>query len=171
MEILPANRTEGDVRKEISRIFVDGFKVWLEYFSKDPKILSEAFCHMFNPDYFYAALNQDKKIVGIAACTDGVCKSVRLNTTELRRHLGFIKGSMASFFMKRELENHGYPFPMEPGWGAVEFVATDKDFRESGVAFSIIRNIIETTPFSTYVLEVANTNTADRKSTRLNSSH
>lgn len=159
MEIKRASEIGESARKKISDIFVGGFMQWLQYFSKDAEKLSRAFAHMFVLEAFYVAV-VDGEIAGITACTDGKTPPVRLQPSELRRHLGFVMGSIAGMMLKRELENHPYPFPIEPGTGSVEFVATDGNYRGKGVASAIIRHIISDTPYSAYVLEVADTNTS-----------
>lgn len=159
MEIKRASELGENVRKKISDIFVGGFIQWLQYFSKDPEKLSRAFAHMFVLDSFYVALIGGEP-AGIAACTDGKTPPVRLQPKELRRHLGLIMGTIAGKVLKKELENHPYPFSMASGWGSVEFVATDAKHRGKGVAQAIIRHIVAQTPYSVYVLEVADTNTS-----------
>lgn len=158
MEIKRASEMGESARKQVSEIFVGGFIQWLRYFSKDTEKLSRAFAHMFVLESFYVAV-VDTEIAGIAACTDGKTPPVRLQSRELRRHLGLIMGSAAGMMLKRELENHPYPFLIEPGTGSVEFVATGGNYRGKGVASAIIRHIISDTPYSAYVLEVADTNT------------
>jgi ribosomal protein S18 acetylase RimI-like enzyme len=159
MEIKQASEFGDNIRKKISDIFVDGFIQWLQYFSKDSEKLSRAFAHMFILDSFYIAVI-DGQPAGIAACTDGKTPPIRLQSKELRRHLGPIMGTIAGRILKKELENHPYPFPVESGWGSVEFVATDTRHRGKGVASAIIRHIVAETPYSTYILEVADTNTS-----------
>lgn len=158
MEIKRANEIGESARKKVSDIFVNGFIQWLQYFSKDTEKLSLAFAHMFILEAFYVGV-ADGELAGIAACTDGKEPPIRLQPRELRRHLGFIKGSIAGMVLKRELENHPYPFPIEPGTGSIEFVATDGNYRGQGVASAIIRHIILNTSYRAYVLEVADTNT------------
>lgn len=158
MEIKRAGELGEGVRQEISDIFVSGFFQWLRYFSKDPKKLSRALAHMFRLEAFYAAA-EDGEILGIAACTDGKTSSVHIQTGELRRHLGFIMGSFAGLQLKRELENHPYPFPLEPGTGSIEFVATNPKHLGRGVASALLRHIFSETSYRAYVLEVADTNT------------
>jgi len=157
MEIKRASEVGENIRKKISDIFVDGFIQWLQYFSKDSEKLSRAFAHMFILDSFYVALI-DGEPAGMAACTDGKTPPIRLQSRELRRHLGWIRGTMAGKILKKELENHPYPFLVEPGWGSVEFVATHGKHRGKGVASAIIQHVIAKTPYSAYVLEVADTN-------------
>lgn len=157
IEIVRANTVGESARSKISDIFVTGFIRWLGYFSKDPQQLSRAFAHMFLLDSFFVAL-VDGQVAGIAACTDGVSLSVRLNAKELRRHLGLFRGSVAKMVLKSQFENHPYPFTVEPGWGSVEFVVTDAQHRGQGIASAILAHIVRATPFNAYVLEVADTN-------------
>jgi ribosomal protein S18 acetylase RimI-like enzyme len=156
-EIQPASKHGKDTNDKISKIFVDGFYQWLHYFSKDKKKLVNAFSHMFNLDVFYVALLNDE-ICGIAACNDGKIKSVHLEKKELKKYLGFVKGTIAYAVLNHEFEEKQYPFPIEPDMGCIEFVATSAEYRGKGVASAIITNIFKTTPYTNYVLEVADTN-------------
>lgn len=157
MEIILASEYPGDAGQKISAIFVDGFYQWLRYFSDDRRKLAEAFAHMFNPGAFYLAVSEGE-ICGIAAASDGRTKTVCLERRELRRNLGFIKGSIAYIILKKEFEEKRYPFAIEPGMGCVEFVAVSPEHRGRGVAAGIISHIFADTLFSSYVLEVADTN-------------
>lgn len=159
MEIMRASVLGDDVRKQVSDLFVAGFMQWLQYFSKDAEKLSRAFAHMFVLDAFYVA-RIDGESAGIAACTDGKMPPVHIQASELRRHLGLIRGSVAAMVLKKELENHPYPFPVTPGTGSIEFVATGTSHRGKGVASGIIRHILANEPYANFILEVADTNRA-----------
>lgn len=135
VKIKPAGEIGESARTKVSEIFADGFGQWLHFFSKTTERLSRAFAHMFVLDAFFIAVI-DGEIVGIAACTDGKTPSVRLNSKELRRHLGLVRGSIAGVVLKKEFENHRYPFPLESGTGLIEFVATGRKYRRKGVASS-----------------------------------
>lgn len=155
-KIVKADKIDLDVRAQMSKIFAEGFAQWLGYFSKDKHIIAKAFAHMFVLDQFYVAI-ANGEVAGVTACTDGTKKSVRLNNKELRKHLGFFKGSMAGIFLKREFEAPYENFP--PNTGSIEFVGTAPKFRGQGVASQIIKHIIENTPYNDYVIdEVADTN-------------
>lgn len=158
MKIIKVSTASHDLRPAISKIFVEGFYEWLKFFSKDKEKLARTFTHIFNPEVFYAAVENDI-VLGFAACSDGTNPSVQLKQQEFRKHLGFIKGTIAYRVLRREFEEKPYPFEILPDMGAVEFVATDSQHRGRGVATQIIRYIHETTPYTTYVLEVADTNT------------
>ena len=154
--IVKANNTDLVVRKQMAEIFAEGFTQWLGYFSNDKNIIANAFAHMFVLEQFYVAIANDE-IAGVTACTDGKTFSVRLNTKELRKHLGFFKGSIAGIFLKKEFEAPYENFP--PNTGSIEFVGTAPKFRGQGVASQIIQHIIENTPYNDYVIdEVADTN-------------
>lgn len=154
--IVKADKTDLDVRKQMAEIFAEGFSQWLGYFSKDKNVIAKTFAHMFVLDQFYVAITNNK-VAGITACTDGKTLSVRLSKKELRKHLGFFKGSMAGIFLKKEFEAPYENFPSDTG--SIEFVGTATEFRGQGVASQIIQHIIENTPYNDYVIEeVADTN-------------
>lgn len=158
MKIVRANKMGNDAKINMSKIFVDGFYQWLRYFSKDKKKLTKAFSHIFNPDVFYLAVINGE-IAGMIACTDGKVPSARLNSKELRKHLGFIMGTITYLILKREFEDRKYPFEITKDMGMVEFVATSTKYRGKGVATAIMNEIFETNTYQEYVLEVADTNT------------
>ncbi|GGE58776.1 GNAT family N-acetyltransferase [Priestia taiwanensis] len=158
MKVIRASECNNEIKMKMSKIFVDGFFQWLTFFSKDKEKLTKAFCHMFNLDVFYVAVIDDE-IAGIAACTDGRVPSVHLERKELRKHLGFFRGTIAYAVLKREFEEKSYPFEITSGMGMVEFVATSSTYRGKGVATAIMNHIFASTPYRTYALEVADTNT------------
>lgn len=154
--VVRADQAEFDVRQGLGETFAEGFTQWLGFFSKDSKKIAAAFAHMFILDQFYVAVS-DRQVVGMAACTDGKSPSVKLDSKELRKHLGFYKGSMAGIFLKKEFEA---PFVNpSPGVGSIEFVGTASRYRGRGVASQLIRCILEQTPYQVYLIEeVADTN-------------
>ena len=157
MEIRRASELGVDIRPQLSSLFVDSFGQWLTYFSKDKDKLKRAFSHAFVLDAFFVAI-VNGKVAGMAAVTDGVSPSMKLNGTELRRHLGFITGSLAHKMLYRELENHPYPFKLLENECSLEFVAVSQAHRGEGIAFAILSEIFERTAYASYVLEAADTN-------------
>lgn len=154
--IIRADQTDLNVRSQMAEVFADGFTQWLGFFSKDRNIISKAFAHIFVENQFYVALSGDK-VAAMAACTDGTDLSVKLNTRQLIRHLGFYKGMLAGLLLKRELQ---VPFN-NPGGDkcSIEYVGTALEFRGQGAASQVITYIIESTPYKVYLIEeVADTN-------------
>lgn len=142
-------------RERMSEIFVEGFGEHLSFFSKDQRRLSSSLEHMFNLEQFSVVLVNDE-IAGIAACTNGKDLSVKLNKKELRRHLGFYKGSLASYFLGPEFEKP----PIETGekLASIEFVATAAKYRKAGIATELMNHFIRMPQYDEYILEVADTN-------------
>jgi len=156
--VIRADKLDFDVRVQMSEIFAEGFNQWLGYFSKDKNRIAKSFAHMFVLDQFYVAVI-DNKIAGMIACTDCRTLSVRLNKNELRKHLGFFKGSIAAIVLKKEFES--YIENPSPYTGSIEFVGTAPVFRGEGVATQIISHILENTSYRNYIIkEVADTNTS-----------
>ncbi|WP_029192493.1 GNAT family N-acetyltransferase [Paenibacillus harenae] len=154
--VIKADQTDIDARSQISEIFADGFTQWLGYFSKDRNKIAKAFAHMFVLNQFYIAL-ADRKVAAMAACTDGTAMSVRLHTKQLIKHLGFFKGNLAGFFLKREFE--GLLDNPTRDKCSIEFVGTALEFRGRGAASHLISHILDHTAYKEYLIEeVADTN-------------
>jgi ribosomal protein S18 acetylase RimI-like enzyme len=157
---IKASELSFDPRSQIAELFAEGFIQWLEFFSKDKKVIEKAFAHMFILDRFYVAVDGNK-VAGVVGCSDGYSSSVRLEKKELKTHLGFIKGSLAGMFLK-EWEG-GIKNP-NPSKGSIEFVGTAKEYQGRGVATLIFKHILDNTPYTEYVInEVADTNTPAMK--------
>lgn len=157
MEYRKASNLHSNARLAISRIFVEGFYEWFKYFSNDKNKLISAFSDAFVWEKFYAAM-ENGKVVGIAALTNGVEPVVITNNKTLRKHLGFIKGSITKFFLKKEFEEHSYPFDICEDTDLIEFVAVDKDHRGKNIAGQLLHYIVQNSPKNRFVLEVASSN-------------
>lgn len=154
--IMRADQAGTGAREQIAEIFADGFAQWLGYFSKDKKQIAAAFAHMFVLDQFCVAV-KDGQVAGMAACTDCHSLAVKLDKQELRKHLGFYKGSLASRFLKNEFETTITDPPENTG--SIEYVGTASAFRGQGVASQILTYILTELPFQEFLIEeVADTN-------------
>jgi len=162
MEYLQASRAGFDVKKQMSRLFVEGFYKDLKWFSKDMERLIEAFEHIFLVEHFYVAIN-DGKVASMVALTGGKIPLVALDKKILRKHLGFLRGSFAYLSLTKFLVNRTYPFPVGEKVGNFEFVATASEFRSQGVAFGLMKHLRDATDYESFVLEVAKSNTPARK--------
>ncbi|MBH1940595.1 GNAT family N-acetyltransferase [Mobilitalea sibirica] len=155
IEIKKAGNLGEYTKRRISEIFVEGFGKHLTFFSKDSHKLVDAFEHMFVIDLFFVAV-VDEVIAGITACSNGISSCINLDRKELRKHLGFYKGTMAYFILKHEFEKPA--IVTGDGLASVEFVATAEKFRKKGVALALINHLFSLPQYSEYVLEVADTN-------------
>lgn len=157
IEIRPARELGEGIKRKICEIFMEGFRQHFTYFSKDTNKLIRAFEHSFNLDVFYVAIINGEA-AGITACTNGIEGSVIFNRKELVRHLGFYKGNIAYFAMKKAF---GEPsVKIGEGIASVEFVATASKYRGQGVATAIMKYLLALPQYKEYVLsEVADNNT------------
>ncbi|MCM3746998.1 GNAT family N-acetyltransferase [Paenibacillus pasadenensis] len=154
--IIRADQAGADVRTQMAEIFADGFTQWLHYFSKDRNRIAKAFAHMFVLDQFYVAL-QDGQVAAMAACTDGTATSVRLDSAQLRKHLGLIRGTFAGMVLQKEFEQLLH----NPGGDkcSIEFVGTALPYRGQGAASAIIQYLLQHAAFKEFLIEeVADTN-------------
>ena len=145
------------IRNEISSIFVDGFYEWIKFFSKDKDVLKKAFAHMFNLDAFYIAII-DEQVAGFASISNDRVKNISLNKKQLQKHLGFFMGFFAYKVLRKEFEDKKYPFTITSDMQPIEFVATSSNHQRCGVASKIIQYIFENDSHTSFVLEVADTN-------------
>jgi len=145
-----------DSRPQLSRIFVEGFYIWLKHFSKDKQILTHAFTHIFNLQYFYVAV-EGENIAAMVACTQGFAP-IKLERKAFVAAMGFLRGNFAYFMLNRHMIRNSYPFALSPKTGSIEFVATAPEYRSRGIAHDLILYTINQNPYDAYVLEVAETN-------------
>lgn len=158
MEVICAGEVSSNhIRNEISSIFVNGFYEWIKFFSKDKDVLKKAFAHMFNLDAFYIAII-DEEVAGFASISNDRIKNISLNRKQLQKHLGFFMGFFAYKVFRKEFEDKKYPFTITSDMQPIEFVATSSNHQRCGVASKIIQYIFENDSHTSFVLEVANTN-------------
>ena len=161
MEYVKANEISFDPRAQMSRMFVDGWYTELRHFRKDKKRLAAAFEHIFLLDKFYLAVEGDK-VASMVALTPGKLVPIMLDKKLLRRHLGFLPGTVAYIVLTRFVINHPYPFDITGDVGSFELVATQAEFQGRGIAHDLMKHLIETSDYKSYVLEVVENNAAAR---------
>jgi ribosomal protein S18 acetylase RimI-like enzyme len=85
---------------------------------------------------------------------------IALDKKVLRQALGFLRGTIAYYGLKKFIVDKPYPFVQPPGSGSVEFVATAPHQQGRGAAFRLINHVMDATPYRDYVLEVVSGNAA-----------
>ncbi|RNA67638.1 GNAT family N-acetyltransferase [Alteribacter keqinensis] len=146
---------ERDVREEAAAVFIDGYYKDLSFFSKDRTTLQKAIRHAFCEDVYYLA-EWEGEVVGILACSTNQSRAMKVNKREIVDALGFLKGSFAYSMLSRELHP---PLHYPDDTGYIECVATTSESRGKGVASALVNHVIDHLHFSTYILEVVDTNT------------
>ena len=158
MEIVLASQIDNEnARKQISKIFVEGFYEWIKFFSKDKNTLEQAFSHMFNLNAFYVAI-VNEEIAGFASICRKHANNIILNRKELQKHLGLFMGFFAYKVLRKEFEDKKYPFTITSDMQPIEFIATSSKYQRCGVASKIIQYIFDNNSHTSFILEVADTN-------------
>jgi ribosomal protein S18 acetylase RimI-like enzyme len=158
MEIKLAKDFDGDIRENICELFVEAFGKDLEIISKDANKLVKAFSHMFVLDYFYIGVI-DNEIAGMMACVDKEHFCTDHNGKIFIKNLGLVKGLLANMIFKKYFNKYPkYPVEIDNKTGSIEFVATNKKYRRTGVAKEIMEYIFSLRLYENYILEVADTN-------------
>ena len=161
MEFIQASQLPFDPRPQMSRIFVEGFYLWINHFQKDKERLAEAFTHTFLLEHFWIAAEGDV-VAAMAACTNGYAP-VRLNQEIFMEKLGTVRGFLTYRRLKRNMTRHGYPFLLTPTTGSIEYVATAPRFQRQGLGEGLIKHVMESNNYEAFVLEVADTNNTARR--------
>ena len=156
MEYMRADQLSFDSRRQLSRIFVEGFYLWIKQVCKDKEKLIEVFTHAFILKNFYIAA-ETETVTAMAACTQGIAP-IELNRRVFTSVLGVLRGNIVYFILKRHMIRSSYPFTLSPKTGSIEFVATAPEFRQRGIARELLTFIMKNCLYDSYVLEVADTN-------------
>jgi len=159
IEIIKASELLTDPRSAMSKIFVEGWYDVLKMLCKNKSKLQRAFEHMFKLDDFYVAL-VDQRIMAFIAVSEreNERRVVHFDRKELRKHLGFIRGSLTNWALTKEMIDKKYPFVIPAGMGVVEFVATLPEARGKGLAGKLIEFVMADCGYQEYILEVVDTN-------------
>jgi ribosomal protein S18 acetylase RimI-like enzyme len=159
IEIKKMSGSNGITKNDVAGVFVEGYYNLLSSLCKDKNKLINAFENAVNENVFYIALDGDKP-VGITACANNKGRALHLDKNNLKKNLGFIKGSMAYSFMKNEF-NTPLAYPTNTAY--IECVATIPEARGKGVATEMMKYILNEQLYDEYILEVADTNHTAKK--------
>lgn len=136
--------------RAVAEVYVDGFGPDLAYFTKDPALLARALEHALVPEYFHVALIDGEPAAMAFLVTEGQ-QAFRHDAAELRRHLGWYKGTIADLVFRSQFQR-----PMsDPGPGRAEigFVASAKKHQGRGAAKALLRHLLELPDHHEYRLE------------------
>lgn len=146
--------TEND-RYAIALCIAEGFEKDFSVLSKDNKKIASAIATGLQINKFYIA-ETDGKIMATMAISDCYGRAARVDKPTLRKHLGFIKGLIASIVLKEEFEGQlDYP----AGTGYIEFVTVRKEYRGKGIAAFLLKESMELSDYQKFILDVTDTNT------------
>lgn len=149
------NKDKSQIADAIARCYEKEFST----LTKDIQKVSLALVPGIQTDRFLVA-ELNGSIVGITACSDCDGRSVYIEKTSCRRSLGIIKGTMAVLFLSNEFM-HMLPYPKNTGY--IEFVGVLPEHQGQGIAKKIICEIIVSTEYDEFILDVTDINIPAQK--------
>ena len=161
VEFIKASELSDNPRSALSMIFVEGWYDVLKMLCKDKAKLQRAFEHIFNLEDFYVAL-VDKEIMAFVAVSkrENDRRVVQFDRKELRRCLGFVRGSLANWVLTKELIDKKFPFEISGNTAVIEIVATMTETRGKGLAGQLIEYVMRVQGAQEYILEVVDSNSS-----------
>lgn len=142
-------------RRRITEVLVQGFAEDFEFFSKDPRVLADAFAHMILLDRFFVAL-VDGEPAAIASVTEGQQECFDPDRREIQRTLGGLRGLVCSFIVRSQFL--GAYEGSRPGLAEIGFVTTAPQHQGKGVATALMRHLLQL-PYDEFVLrDIKDTN-------------
>jgi 8-oxo-dGTP diphosphatase len=145
-------------RAGIATVIAYAYRREFSTLTKDLDKVARALERAVDVDRFFVA-NRGGGVIGAIACTDRTGRAMRVRGVDFRRHLGIVRGELAARVLAPAFMSRlGYP----PGTGYIEFVAVAERARRQGIATRLVEGVIAQTPYTEYVLEVTDVNTAAR---------
>lgn len=134
----------------IARLYVEGFGDDLAFFSKDPERLTAALEHALVARHAHVALI-DGEPAALAFLVQGERLCFEHDAAELRRHLGWYKGTIADLVFRSQFQK---VMPdAGPGIGEIAFVASARRFRGRGAAKAVLEHILTLPGYREFRLE------------------
>ncbi len=107
------------------------------------------------PERFFLAQN-DREMIAVLAISDSKGRAMKGAKHAAIRYFGPVFGRLMYYATFREFEA---PLHDPPSTGYIEFVAVDKVFQRQGWASKLLQESMKLSPYTHYVLDVADTNT------------
>jgi ribosomal protein S18 acetylase RimI-like enzyme len=143
-------------RHRITEVLVHGFAEDFAYFSRDPRVLADAFAHMLLLDRFHVAL-VDGEPAAVASVTEGAQECFAPRADQLRRHLGTLHGTTSHLIVRSQFL--GAYDDARHGLAEIGFVTTAPEFQARGVATALMRHLLQLPEYTEYVLrDIKDTN-------------
>ncbi|MFJ6615295.1 GNAT family N-acetyltransferase [Streptomyces sp. NPDC091289] len=155
IEIRRGDELGESFRRGVTEVLVHGFAEDFAYFSKDPKVLADAFEHMVILERFHVAL-VDGKPAAIATVTEGDQECFDPSRREFQHALGGRHG-LISYLIVRSQFLGAYD-GARPGLAEIGFVTTAPQNQGKGVATALMKHLLRL-PYDEFVLrDIKDTN-------------
>lgn len=155
IEITRGDELGEGYRRGITEVLVNGFAEDFAYFSKDPRVLADAFEHMLILERFFVAL-VDGEPAAIASVTEGSQECFAPEKTPMQRALGRIHGAISYRIVRSQFM--GAYDGARAGLVEIGFVTTAPKHQGKGVATALMRHLMDL-PYDEFVLrDIKDTN-------------
>lgn len=155
ISILKLVDADGEIQLDAIRVFVDSFYDLYKSISKDKNILTNFLINVFDLNFCYAAILNEKVVGFVAICT-GKERSMKFDKSKCINIFGKIKGSM---IFKQMSNNLGKPNLNSENDIAIDHLATHEKYRGKGIASYIIDYVCSNLCSDICFIDVASKNT------------
>ncbi|MEI7668240.1 MAG: GNAT family N-acetyltransferase, partial [Erysipelotrichaceae bacterium] len=143
-------------RYAIAQLIATGFQEGFLKMTNNLDNVVQIFNNSIQTERFWVAL-QEEQIIGIIASSDATKRAIKLKIQDCQKYLGLFKGSVAYIVMSREYcKKLKYPFSS----AYLEFIVVDPSARQRGLASLMLSELIKSTKYSEYLLDVSDNNQA-----------
>lgn len=154
MEYVIRDAMEAD-RPGVTDVIVEAFYDHLKHAHPDKAVLGRLLAGSLVMSRFVVAADASGKVAGAVGVSDAHGYAITLNTRDVRRALGMMRGLLTALFMKPELER---PRRFEDGQGHVDFVAVRERARRQGLAGRMLAQAMTRPGYRVFTLEVVQGN-------------
>lgn len=142
-------------RRRITEVLVNGFAEDFDFFSKDPRVLADAFEHMVILERFYVAL-VDGEPAAIASLTEGAQECFAPEKQPMQQALGWMRGAISYRIVRSQFL--GAYDDARDGLAEIGFVTTAPEHQGKGVATALMGALLGL-PYDEFVLrDIKDTN-------------
>lgn len=148
------NAAEGD-RDAIARLIVEAFSKFFSLLDKNLALVAQAMRSSLVLNRFFVA--EQEGVIGVIGVSSRDSHTFHIDRKVFTASFGFVKGTIAASFLKRELKPK---VALTDSAAYIEIVAVDEQARGRGVASGMIRDLFSQARYTEYYLEVLDTNEA-----------
>ncbi len=153
-QIKRMSQCDNSIQIQVATVFVDGFYQHLSLFGQNRLKLIQGLQHIFVPETCYLALYQ-QTVVGMLCCSTNQTRCMKIDRADMMQSFGKLRGLLIYLALHREFNQ---PLLYDSQSVYIENVATALDYRNQGVASTLLNYIFEQLPYQRYLLEVVDTN-------------
>lgn len=162
IRIQKANLLGKNKRKQMIKLFVDSYYHYFSFYCSDKNKLYKAFHNCFCFEKFYCAL-LDNEVIGIGACSDGFCSSIKLNKFRMYCSLGVSLGKSMYKYLRMIFIDKDYAFEIDNECGMLEFITVNEVYRDKKIGYTLTNHIMCDNDYKRYLAKIADNNSSARK--------